>query len=242
MVVSTGQNDADDAPRPPLWSAVLVLLLPFIPTVIAIVAYRVGLSRGCAADGTGTCVVSGFDLADIIQLAMAAAWLVVFGVLAPVLVATWIVHRAMEGFGPRLMAGGVLPAGVIVGSVIAPTIACAILKPDACSLQTLGDQCRVFGADMQQAFALAGIEPWPLVFVAIPALLYIIGYAILLSIDLLAQRRRRLLHVRAMEAAARQAGLPPPPPGSVPGREPRPRKPLVYIPQKRRRPENQPPN
>jgi hypothetical protein len=238
MAGFSGRADVDDARRPPLWSAIPVLLLPFIPTVIAIAAYRVGLSRGCAADGTGTCIVGGFDLADLIQLAMAAAWLVVFGVLVPVLVSTWIVHRSMEGFGPRLMAGGVLPASVIVGSVIAPTIACAILKPDACSLQTLGEQCRVFGADMQQAFALAGIEPWPLVFTAIPALIYIFGYAILLSIDLLAQHRRRLLHFRAVEAAARQSGLPPPPPGSLPSREPRPRKPLVYIPPKRRRPDS----
>jgi len=225
----------DEARKPPLWSAVLVLLLPFIPTVVALGAYRLGVERGCTADAP--CLVAGMDLADVVQLSMAAAWLVVFGVWAPVLIATSIIHKAMDGFGPRLIAGGVMPAAVIVGSVIAPTIASAILKPDTCSLQALGPQCQVFGADMQQAFALAGIEPWPLLLSAIPAVLYIFGYMIILGIDKLANRRRSVLALRAAEAHARQAGLPPPLASQFQRREPRPRKPLVYIPQKRRRPE-----
>ncbi len=232
------QADMQDEPRrPPLWSAVLVLVLPFIPTVVALGAYRYGLSRGCIADASTPCIVSGVDLADIVQLSMAAAWLVIFGVWAPVLIATSIIHKALDGFGPRLIAGGVMPAAVIVGSVIAPTIASAILKPDNCSLRDLGPQCRVFGADMQQAFALAGIEPWPLLLSAIPAVLYVLGYMIVLGIDKLAERRRSVLNLRAAEAAARQAGLPPPLASQFQRRPVRPRKPLVYIPQKRRRPE-----
>jgi len=237
MVGSTQRADMrSDTGRPSLWSVVPVLLLPFIPTLAALGAYRLGLAHGCSAEGTTACIVGGVDLADFIQLSMSAAWLVVFGVWAPVLIATSIVHRAMEGFGPRLVAGGLLPAGAIVGSVIAPTIAAAILKPDACSLQALGPQCQVFGADMQQAFTLAGIEPWPLVLAAIPAALYVLVYMVILGFDHLAQRRRRVLYVRAAEASARQAGLPPPLPGEPPRAEARPRKPLVYIPKKRERP------
>jgi hypothetical protein len=211
-----------------------VLLLPLIPTVIALAAYRVGVSRGCVADSATACVIAGTDIADVVQLAMAAAWLVVFGVWAPALIATSIVHNAMDGFGPRLLAGGVLPAGVIVGSVIAPTIASAILKPDACSLQALGPQCRLFGADMQQALALAGIQPWPLLLVTIPAMIYVVIYMVILSVDGVAERRRYVRALREAEAHARQAGLPPPIAAQFQRKHERPRKPLVYIPPKRK--------
>jgi hypothetical protein len=96
----------------------------------------------------------------------------------------------------------------------------------------------VFGADMQQAFALAGIEPWPLVLAAIPAAIYIVIYAIILGIDLLAHYRRRQLQIRAIEAAARQTGVPHAP-DVLAMRQPRPRRPLVYIPQKRKRPDTE---
>jgi hypothetical protein len=94
----------------------------------------------------------------------------------------------------------------------------------------------VFGTDMQQAFALAGIEPWPLAFAAIPAAAYVHVYMLVLTLDGLADARRRVLRMRAAEAAARQAGLPPPLPGAFEPKPVRPRKPLVYIPPKRERP------
>ena len=238
MVGSPQRADVtEETARPQVWSAVVVLLLPFIPTALAIAAFRVGLAHGCAIENQATCTVSGFNLGDIIQFSLAAAWLVVFGVWAPVLVATSIVHRALDGFGPRLIAGGVFPAAVIIGSVVAPTIASAILKPETCSLQNPGPQCQVFATDMQQAFALAGIEPWPLLFVSVPAVLYVIGYMIVLALAELAERARARLALRAAEAAARQAGLPPPVPGKFQKKPTRTRKSLVYIPPKRRMPE-----
>lgn len=225
-----------DLRRPPLWSAIVVLILPFLPALATIVIYRIGVSSGCAVDGSGPCVVAGFDLADLVQKLLAASWLVIFGVWAPVLVATGIVHRAMDGFGPRMAAGGLLPAVVIVGSVIAPTIACAIIKPAACSMHALGPECSVFGLDSQQAFSLAAIQPWPLLLAAIPAALYLLIYLIVLTLATVADRGRARIEMRAAIAAAREAGLPPPPPGQFETREARPRKPLVYIPPKRKRP------
>ncbi len=222
--------------RPPIWSAVAVLVLPFLPSIATILIYRFGISNGCSMTGGGPCVVAGLDLADIIQKTLAAAWLVVFGVWVPAIVATSITHRALDGFAPRMVAGGLMPAIAIIGSVIAPTIAAAAIKPEACALNALNTDCRVFGLDSQQAFALAGIQPWPLLLAAIPAAIYLLVYLVILSLDTMAERRRAAIQMRAAIFAAQKAGLPPPLPGQFEKQPVRPRKPLVYIPPQRKRP------
>jgi hypothetical protein len=228
-------GDRGEAVRPPLWSAFLVLALPFLPVVTAIAAYEAGLSRGCQPGSADVCLIAGLDVADIIQFAMAAAWLIIFGVVVPMLVATSVVHRSLEGFSTRFAFGGMLPAAVAIGSVLAPTIVAAIIKPPDCSLRELGPACHVFGADMQQAFALAGAAPWPLVFAVVPAVIYAAIYAIVLGFDELGNRNRARIAARASEAAARESGLPPLSADAPPQRKSNrpPRKPLVYIPPKR---------
>ncbi|MDR3495798.1 MAG: hypothetical protein P4L82_14470 [Ancalomicrobiaceae bacterium] len=228
------RREEEDIRRPPLWSLVPILILPFIPVAVAIAAYRLGLSHGCSSPNVQACVVHGFDLADVIQIAMTAAWLAVFGAIAPALAATDVVHKAMEGFSPRFVFGGLLPAGTIVGTVVAAMIAVAILKPEGCSLADPGRACTVFGKDMSHVFALAGIAPWPLVFAVVPAAAYVVVYAIVLGVDELARNSRSRLAARTAEAVARQAGHPL---ADKPGasRSDRPaRRPLVYIPPKRR--------
>lgn len=233
---AAGSDEPADSERPPLWSLVPILILPFIPVCVAVAAYRLGLSHGCLSPEVKTCVVNGFDLADVIQIAMTAAWLAVFGAIAPALAATDVVHKAMEGFSGRFVFGGLLPAGSIVGTVVTAMIAVAIMKPDGCLLSEPGSACTVFGADMSHVFALAGIAPWPLVFAIVPAALYVAVYAVVLGIDELARRARSRLTARAAELAARQAGLPVEDllRQSHPGHAARPRKPLVYIRPKRR--------
>jgi hypothetical protein len=231
---ATSRQELADIERPPLWSLVPILILPFIPVAVAIGAYRLGLSHGCLGADVKTCVVHGVDLADVIQVAMTAAWLAVFGAIAPALAATDVVHKAMEGFSPRFVFGGLLPAGTIIGTVVAAMIAVAILKPEGCLPANPGSTCAVFGQDMGQVFALAGIAPWPLVFAVVPAAAYVFIYAIVLGIDELARGARSRLAARASELAARQAGMPVPD-GPAPAHSGRPtRKPLVYIAPKRR--------
>ncbi len=235
-----------DRPRPQIWSAFLLLLLPFVPVITAYSAYRLGLSHGCTPTAATACVVAGLNVADIILFAMAAAWLTVLGVLAPAIIATSIIHRSLDEFGMRLVIGGLVPACVIVGTVVAPTILSSVMRPPGCSLIELGPACSLFGTDVEQAFALAGAAPWPILFAVGPAIIYVVVYAIVLGIGEVARRARYRLALRAHELAARSAAgiaaeghadpnapravpAPPPPPS-------RPRKPLVYIPPKRVRP------
>lgn len=238
--VPTLPSTRSETDRPPAWSAALVLILPFLPAIATVIAYRIGISSGCSATGDGPCAVAGVDLADFIQKALAASWLVIFGIWVPAIIATGIIHRAIDGFGPRMIAGGLLPSVAIVGSVIAPTVAAAAIKPDACTLTALSTDCKVFGLDSQQAFALAGIQPWPLLLAAIPAAVYFVAYLVILSMATVAERRHAQLQLKAAILAAQQAGLPPPLPGQFEKKPARVRKPLVYIPQKRRRPPQSP--
>ena len=223
--------------RPPLWTAILFLALPFVPVALAVFAYRSGLSHGCLPGGTDPCIVMGFDIAEVILRAMAVAWLTIFGVLGPAILSTWVSHRAVEGFGPRLAIGGIIPAGVIVGTVVAPTALVEAIKPPGCTLAELGSACRLFGAGMEQAFALAAAAPWPIALAAIPAAIYVVIYAIILGIDAMAELSRQRVAARVHEQAIRQGLASPGTPAATPAHRqkspPRPRKPLVYIPKKR---------
>lgn len=167
--------------------ALLVLVLPLLPTLAAGLVALAARQAGCARAG-GACPVLGLDAGSTIRGLLDAAWSVPIAISGGLLavwavVATILWWRAVDGFFARFATGGLLVATGAIATIVAPVTLVLTLADGVpnCLVNEGGvGDCVIHGVAQGSSFHTAAVAPWLLYLYLPAALAYVVGVLVLL--------------------------------------------------------------
>jgi hypothetical protein len=173
--------------RAALYGFAALTLAPFVPGLVAALAFALGSALGCDVEAIGGCRVAGVGLGPVIAATARLGWFVPVLAIPGAIAATFVMQRAVASTALRLALGAALPmlcalfAGAIpVALVVEASRASCVIN----EASTGG--CHVYGAPVYDVVqAAAAVPRWLAGAFAVTAA-YVAGYGLLLI-----ERRRR---------------------------------------------------